>query len=322
MKLKAILLILSLLAVFSVATCGALIFVSYKSQSLENAINQATNDIDKLEKILSNFLEGRLDLVKGLSGLDVLANCLLQPGIGHLQTANAVLDHVNTSMADGVVYLLDERGTAVASSNRHAPDSVVGKSYRFLTLFKKAITGHAVVDMSPGASPDDRCIYYGHPISAEQQGDPVGVIVMKTSAESIENEFIKAKWNGPAAGIFITSPEGIIFLTDHSELLFHAVWEISESQHDATPVPAVSRGEPLKWSGYTRLDRSRVVDRSGTEYLFFERPISHLPDWKIMVWSIDVKSYRKPPSPLFAPLFTSVWRLRPWLHWRPLSFSS
>ena len=74
--------------------------------------------------------------------MHALKGALIQPNESNLASANAMLDHFQETLNTDVCYLMDPQGNTIASSNRNAQDSFVGKNFIFRPYFQKAIKGH------------------------------------------------------------------------------------------------------------------------------------------------------------------------------------
>jgi len=128
MKLRVILLVLSLLAFLSASTGGYLYYSSLKKSAFKEAERQAVARVHAINKNLSFFLSENIKPVKALAGMKELRQTLTRPDNKNiLNNANIILDHFKDTLDVEVCYLMDSAGNTIASSNRHAPDSFVGK---------------------------------------------------------------------------------------------------------------------------------------------------------------------------------------------------
>ena len=82
--------------------------------------------------------------------------------------ANAVLDHFNKTLDTEVCYLMTREGDTIASSNRNAPDSFVGKNFDFRPYFQQAIHGTPATYLALGTASGRRGAYYSHPIPGKR----------------------------------------------------------------------------------------------------------------------------------------------------------
>jgi len=139
MKLRSILLILSLLAFLSASTGGFLYYSALNDSAFKAAERQAASRLDMITKNLSSFLSENIKPVKTLAGMAVLGRAMAARDDSTLQSVNQMLDHFNATLDTDVCYLMDQNGETIASSNRRAPDSFVGQNFAFRPYFQQAI---------------------------------------------------------------------------------------------------------------------------------------------------------------------------------------
>jgi C4-dicarboxylate-specific signal transduction histidine kinase len=131
MKLRIILIVLSLLAFLSASAGGYLYYSSLKKSALKEAERQADLRLRTIKKNLTTFLSENVKPVKTLAGMQALRLALTRPDAQNLAEANATLDHFKKTLAANVCYLMDPDGKTIASTNRYAPDSFVGQNFAF-----------------------------------------------------------------------------------------------------------------------------------------------------------------------------------------------
>ena len=118
MKLRAILLMLGLLAFFSTTTGGYLYYSALSKSALKETEIQAASHFEKINNLVSSFLTNNLKAVRALAGLKELEQALVNPDKIALSKANFILDHFHDSLEASVVYLMDREGKTITSSNR------------------------------------------------------------------------------------------------------------------------------------------------------------------------------------------------------------
>lgn len=164
--------------------------------------------------VLSAALFGPIDkfsyLPQVVATSPVLSNALAAPkNPAAIAQANQFLSTLNASAKAAVVYLLDRKGVAIASSNWQEQDSFVGRDYSFRPYFKQAFErgsgkfyGMGTTSLLPG--------YYVS--GAVLDGAVVtGVVVVKVDMSSFDTGW---KLRDQMA---ITDANGIIFLSSISE---------------------------------------------------------------------------------------------------------
>ncbi len=141
MKLRMILIVLSLMAFLSAWTGGYLYYSSLKKSALEEANRQAVFHTETIKSHLSFFLHENLNSVRALAGLKELPNALSKRDEDALARTHFILDHFKNTYQVDVCYLIDRDGNTIASSNRNASDSFVGQNDALRPYFEHGIKG-------------------------------------------------------------------------------------------------------------------------------------------------------------------------------------
>jgi PAS domain S-box-containing protein len=278
MKLRIILIVLSLLAFLSASTGGYLYYSSLKESALKEAEGQADLRLRTIKKNLTTFLSENVKPVKTLAGMQTLRLALTQPDAQNLAAANATLDHFQKTLAADVCYLMDPDGKTIASTNRYAPDSFVGQNFAFRPYFKNAISGRPSTYLALGTTSGKRGAYYGQPVFSENGYPPVGIVVIKASIELIESQL------GTQLDeiVMVNDPHGVIFISNRKEWLYHLLWKYNE---DNTPLIKKSRQfgpGPWKWTGLES-EGDYIMDRAGNEYQIHVAELeTNYPGWNVV----------------------------------------
>jgi len=278
MKLRIILIVLSLLAFLSASTGGYLYYSSLKKYAFKEAERQADVRLRTIKKNLATFLSENIKPVKTLAGMPALQSALTRPEAQYLAEANATLDHFKKTLAADVCYLMDPEGKTIASSNRYAPDSFVGQNFAFRPYFKNAISGKPSAYLALGTTSGKRGAYYSHPVFAENASTPVGIVVIKASIELIESEL------GTELDeiVMVNDPHGVIFISNRKEWLYHLLWKYNEDN-----IPLIKKSRqfgtgPWKWTGLESKG-DYIMDRDGNEYQIHVVELeTNYPGWNVV----------------------------------------
>lgn len=277
MKLRIILLVLSLLAFLSASTGGYFYYSSIKESAFNEAKRQAVARLEMIKKNLSSFLSENVKPVKTLAGMPQLRKSLNSNDNVSLSKANAVLDHFKNTLDVDVCYLMNSNGFTVASSNRKDPDSFVGKNFAFRPYFQQAIKGKPAIYLALGVASGKRGAYYSHPIYENSPSNPLGIVVIKASIELIEKE-IGTSYNEI---VLVTDPHGVIFISNRKEWLYHLIWKFSSEE-----IPQIAESRqfgkgPWRWTGLESKGNN-IIDRQGNRYLIHLTGITNYPGWNIV----------------------------------------
>ncbi len=279
MKLRLILLVLSLLAFLSASTGGYLYHSALKKSAFKEAERQAIARVRTIQKNLSSFLSENIKPVRTLSGIKELSQLLILPDDTiALKNANAILDHFNKTLNVEVCYLMDAGGDTIASSNRHAPDSFVDQNFDFRPYFQQAIQGSPATYLALGITSGRRGVYYSHPVFTKDRNPPSGVVVIKASVELVEKELDTAK----DEIVLVTDPLGIIFISNHKNWLYHSLRELS-SEEKSQIANSIQFGKgPWNWTGIRVNGEKYAADGAGNEYLLHQIKLDNYPGWKVI----------------------------------------
>ena len=279
MKLRMILLVLSLLAFLSASTGGYLYYSALKKSAFREAERQAIARVRTIQKNLSSFLSENIKPVKALAGMKELSTALTQPANNiALKNANSILDHFNKTLNVEVCYLMTHEGDTIASSNRDAPDSFVGDNFDFRPYFSQAIQGNPATYLALGTISGKRGAYYSHPVFAKDHNMPSGVAVIKASIELVERELDTAN----DEIVLVTDPLGIIFISNHKNWLYHSLQELTAEQKSRVALSIQFGKGPWDWTGIRAKDDKYVVDKTGNDYLMHQIDLDNYPGWKVI----------------------------------------
>jgi PAS domain S-box-containing protein len=296
MKLRLILFTLALLAFVSASSGGALYYSSLREYAFNEAERQT---ITRLEMIKSNILAYLSENVKPaatLAGIKALQRALIDTSPANLNAANRVLDHFKTTLNVNVCYLMDARGTTVASSNRNDPDSFVGENFKFRPYFQQAVAGHPATYLALGTTSIKRGAYHSHPIYGDADASPIGIVVIKVSIEQIEKAL------GPESEeiVMVTDPRGVIFISNRKDWLYHLIFRLSPDQLSQIEASLQFGKGPWRWVGLTEKGARYVLDRSGNEFFRDQVDLENFKGWKVLALRSRRDIVEKVSGPLIA----------------------
>jgi C4-dicarboxylate-specific signal transduction histidine kinase len=277
MKLRLILLILSLMAFVFASAGGYFYYTSFKEAAFREAESENIIRLERINKNLSSLLSEYSNPVRILAGMQELQELLSKPGSGTLQAADRILDHFKNTLQADVCYLMDIMGNTIASSNRNDPDSFVGQNFSFRPYFEMAIRGQAASYLALGTTSGKRGVYFSYPIYEYGKESPDGIVVIKGSIEMIEREM---GFSGDEI-VIVTDPNGIIFISNRPDWLYHTAWQIS--QQTVTEIAASRQFGlgPWDWVGLEMTGQDFVVDRNGKKFLHHQIEMDNYPGWKV-----------------------------------------
>ncbi len=286
MTLRGNILLLALLALLATAGGSYVYYYSIGDSARRNLVEHEEERQRDFVWTLQYSLKQHQEEVSALGGISELRLALEAQTPQTLAAANGVLDHFKESLHTEVCYLIRGDGRTIASSNRAAADSFVGKNYAFRPYFKTAVAGRPSTYAALGVTSLKRGLYFGHPVRGP--GGPIlGVVVLKEDLDEII-EKLSALQKGPA---FLVDPQGVVFASNRPEFLLGLLWEqpaevearIRESQQFGT--------RPLKWSGFRQLSGGRAADPAGRTFELRQKGLVGLDGWRL-VYLLDPDSLK------------------------------
>ena len=278
MRLRLIILVLSLLAFLSASTGGYFYYDSLKEAAFNEAEKQAVTRIALIKKNLSSYLSENIKAVKVLAGMDERLEMLVRPDKIAQNSANAVLDLFKASLETDVCYLMNHEGVTVASSNRNAPDSFVGKNFAFRPYFQQAIHSAPSTYLALGTTSKKRGVYYSFPVFEKGEDIPIGLVVIKGSIDEIEKKISFSE----DETVLVTDPMGVIFISSRKDWLFQTTEKLSKPEENRILQSRQFGQGPWFWTGLTFFDDASAGDREGNQYRVHRGEIGNYPGWRFI----------------------------------------
>lgn len=279
MRLRTILLVLSLLAFLSVSVGGFLYYATLRADAIKDAERRAVSRLAMIHKNIDGFLSENIKPVETLAGLRELRLRLIHRDDKKIQQqANQILDHFQYSLKTDVCYLMDQTGLTVASSNRDAIDSFVGKNFSFRPYFKLAFKHPPATYLALGTTSKRRGVYFSYPVRDDVIGHNIGVAVIKTPIENIEKEL------GTMTDemVMVTDPHGVIFISTRKDWLYHVLSPLSPHEKNKISRSRQFGNGPWKWVGLTIKNDNTAIDQNDQAYLLHQMDLGTYPGWKIL----------------------------------------
>ena len=153
---------------------------------------------------------------------EAVAQLIEQPTPAKVSELNAYLVDINRRAGAFAVYVLDENGTTLASSNWQDASSYVGVNYGFRPYFKNAIAGGIGRFYGIGASTFEAGYFISQPVL--RHGRIIGIVAAKVNLDWIEQS-----WRSPGAGeqIWVKDANGVIILASTPSFKFNTLAALS-----------------------------------------------------------------------------------------------
>jgi PAS domain S-box-containing protein len=196
---------------------------------------------------------------------------------------NGLLDHYRENLNASVCYIMNSSGTTVASSNRNAPDSFVGKNYGFRPYFKQAMAGKVGRYFAMGVTSKVPGYYVSHLIRDPRRRNFKAVAVVKVTLTNIAKELQAAGDKGNSI-IALADPRGVVFLSSQPDMIFKSLWPVAEKDladlkeqygkdnYDAIFPEKIGDGSKVDYGGKHYLGSFAGTIHAGWSVFYF-RPI-------------------------------------------------
>jgi two-component system C4-dicarboxylate transport sensor histidine kinase DctB len=259
-------------------------------------------------RLAVSALDGHLKRYEALPALtadDEIIEVLIEdPGNEALQLdANRYLKSVNALLKSSDIYIMTMDGTTIAASNYDSPVSFVGENFSYRPYFQEAARGERSRFFAVGTTSAKRGYYFSSPIVMD--GKILGVIVFKVDLDTIE-----ASWAGGDDRIFVSDPEGIIFMTGSDEWRFAAILpltpdRIARTETSRRYADVKLHQLPLSYGSFagheTMLIRNGNAER---EYLYVSQSMPEA-GWTVNVL-MDTASVRWQAQTMMAAVFLAL----------------
>lgn len=281
------------LALLFLPAAAGLIAVQGTAVATRSYMQEASSQANTALRLAVAALSGHLNRYQALPALiadhDDVKELVTRPRDRRLRGAvNSYLKEINGLLMSSDIYVITLDGNTIAASNYDGPTSFVGENFSYRPYFQDALKGNQSRFYALGTTSLKRGYYFGAPVRVG--GDIRGVIVFKVDIETIE-----ASWQGGEYRIFVSDPEGIIFMSGNPAWLYAGILPLtpdrlartegSRRYADATlrPLPVVQS----ELSGHRLL---KVSEGSEREYLALSHYMPEA-DWTVNVLT-DTASVR------------------------------
>lgn len=177
--------------------------------------------------ILSDTLRDTIDRFGGVPELAsagspvvaVLQDSASQPLVA---AANAFLERAAKGVGAAALFLLDDRGVAIAASNWREAGSFVGHDYSFRPYFQEAMSGGRGRYYGVGVTTGLPGYFMSSRISRASDQKPAGVLVVKIDFSELEESWAKG-----SETVLVTDQDGVVFLSSDKLLKYRPVLPLS-----------------------------------------------------------------------------------------------
>jgi two-component system C4-dicarboxylate transport sensor histidine kinase DctB len=207
---------------------GSLVVLTWASYAWvkQRQLDELHRTLDSRAELYAASIGGALNkyefLPLAVAQSDAVAQLLEQPSANRVTQINAYLVDMNRRAGAFAVYVLDDKGTTLASSNWQDRSSYVGVNYGFRPYFKNAIAGGIGRFYGIGFSTFEAGYFISQPVLRD--GRIIGIVAAKVNLDWIEQS-----WRTPGAGeqIWVKDANGVIILATTQAFKFKTLAPLS-----------------------------------------------------------------------------------------------
>jgi len=177
--------------------------------------------------------------------------------------AGVLLKAIRIRSGASVVYVTNDQGLIIASSNYDQPNSFVGMDYGFHPYFKRAMNGQEGSMYAFGGVTGAPGYYLSSPIALKSV--VVGVAVVK-----FELSELQGAWRASSSIIVAKDPYGVIALSSKKDWLYRTLEPMSVSQLERARKGRLYSGTSIAQLGVSTGVSlgAKWIEIDGTRYLF------------------------------------------------------
>lgn len=136
---------------------------------------------------------------------------------------NARLANLSTALDASVIYLLDAKGTTIASSNWQQADSFLKENYQFRAYFKNALAYGDSEQFALGTRSNIPGLFVARRVKTNANVE--GVLVVKIRFDRLESE-----WASSAGTVFVSSEQGVILVSSIPKWRFETIRKLNDAE--------------------------------------------------------------------------------------------
>lgn len=237
----------ALLAGLIILAFGSVVLVSDRFAE-RRAIEAESTRLGSVARLTASSYQRQVDkfrLVATTLSADPDVGLLLDTGTPQAaKRLNERLANLTTALNASVIYLMDDEGTTIASSNYRQTDSFLGENYRFRAYFKQALSAGEWEQYALGTRSLVPGLFVARRVAT---GDgSKGVIVVKIRFDDLEREWASAS---AAGSTFVASKQGVILVSSIPEWRFQTIRKLDDIEQKRLRAQVEFGKAPLRQNG-------------------------------------------------------------------------
>lgn len=165
------------------------------------------------------------------------------------------------------IYLMNEKGITVASSNFDQSLNFIGQDYSFRPYFKTALDGSEGTFFGIGATTSRPGYFIARPVYGNNN-KALGVIAIKLGLTELQET-----WRNSGENIFVSNKQGVIVLSSSKELLYKTLNPLDDVSRKEILAGRQFSNRPLTPLDWKKNDENEVV-LGGKPFMHVSSPVS------------------------------------------------
>ena len=157
---------------------------------------------------------------------------------GSVAAANRFLERLNGHIGSLAIFVMDERGIVLASSNWKQPDSFVGEDLSFRSYYLTGLSGQVGRHFAIGITQGEPGYYVSHPIRDGER--VVGVAAIKIGLAGIDQA-----WDLLGVPALIADENGVVILSSVPDWRYTALGPLSSDSRVEAAVSRLYNNRPI-----------------------------------------------------------------------------
>ena len=191
---------------------------------------------------------------------------------------NRYLEDLNREAGSQALYIMDNSGTTLASSNWRDPLSYVGQNYGFRPYFLDAMAGGQGTFFAIGVTTGEPGYFMSHPVRSAE--GIIGVTVVKVDLAPLQED-----WHKGGETVLVSDANDVLFLSSRPAWRYRTLNRLTDAQRRRIRAGRQYGNQSLDRLPFTSQQQlaagQQVIRYANAPYLMISRSLSNTLDWQL-----------------------------------------
>lgn len=189
-----------------------------QAHALQRGQDRAETALRLTENALAGYLARYQSVALLLADLETVRALAEDPDDpGRRARIDTLFEDRNAQLGSSDIYLMRADGETIAASNHDQPHSFVGQNFHYRPYFTQAAAGGEGRFYGVGTMSGVRGYYFSAPVR-DGGGRTIAVLAVKIALDGVE-----ASWQGRDLRIYVTDPDGVLFMASRPDWRYRAI---------------------------------------------------------------------------------------------------